>query len=211
MKLHIPHTHTQAEQSMEASHHMRSSEEAQARMEELLERNRALEEETMTQKHLIHLEKLKAEREYEEIKEEKTRLMTDLEQERNKLVADIQQLNKNKVRLAFAVCVCVCVCIMFLYSSVQTLSLQVLRTTASRHESTVSPASNEPTMRGSEMVRLAMMLQEASAISKSFNRPLVRSAHHCLTPPDARLCTMHCHCLLYCHIKLQDFSDWHTF
>ncbi len=32
----------------------------------------------------------------------------------------------------------------------------------------------EPSRKGSEMVRLAMMLQEASAISKSLNKPLVR-------------------------------------
>lgn len=88
----------QVEQTVEASHHIKSSEEVRAAMEELQERNKALEEETVTQKHLLHLEKIKAEREYEEIKEEKTRLMSDLEQEKNKLLADIQQLNKNKVR-----------------------------------------------------------------------------------------------------------------
>ena len=87
----------QTEQSMEVSHHQRFNEEAQQRMEELLIRNRALEEETLAQKHVIHLEKLKAEKEFEDLKEQKTRLMSDLEQERNKLVSDITQLNKNKV------------------------------------------------------------------------------------------------------------------
>ena len=84
---------------MEVSHHLKSSEEARAAMEELQLRNKALEEETMTQRHLLHLEKVKAEKDYEEIKEEKTRLMSDLELEKNKLLADIHQLSKNKVKV----------------------------------------------------------------------------------------------------------------
>ena len=49
--------------------------------------------------------------------------------------------------------------------------------TSSRRDSTLSISSSsgsEPSlMRGSELVRLSMMLQEASAISKSLNKPLV--------------------------------------
>lgn len=83
---------------MEVSHHQQFNEEAQQKMEQLLLRNKALEEETMAQKHVIHLEKIKADKEFVDLKEQKTRLLSDLEQERNKLVTDITQLNKNKVR-----------------------------------------------------------------------------------------------------------------
>ena len=42
--------------------HQRTKEEAESRMEELERKTRQLEEETLTQKHLIHLEKLKTEK-----------------------------------------------------------------------------------------------------------------------------------------------------
>ena len=52
----------QQEQTLEVSVHQRTKEEVESRMEELQQRNKMLEEETMAQKHIIHLEKLKTEK-----------------------------------------------------------------------------------------------------------------------------------------------------
>lgn len=56
------HTHTQQERTQEVSVHQRTKEEAESRMEQLEKKTRQLEEETLTQKHIIHLEKLKTEK-----------------------------------------------------------------------------------------------------------------------------------------------------
>ena len=104
----------------------------------------------MAQKHLIQLEKLKAEKEYAEMKEQKSRLMAELEQEKMKLEGDINKLQRNKQ----------------------------LRMESSKRDSTVSlggDGMNEGSiLKGSELMRVAMMLQEASAICKGLNKPLVR-------------------------------------
>ena len=122
--------------------------EAKSKMDELLREKELLEEENMAQKHLIQLEKLKAEKEYAEMKEQKSRLMAELEQEKLKLEGDINKLHKNKQ----------------------------LRMETSKRDSTVSLGglSEGSILKGSELMRVAMMLQEASAICKGLNKPLVR-------------------------------------
>ena len=123
--------------------------EARSKMDELLREKELLEEENMAQKHLIQLEKLKAEKEYAEMKEQKSRLMAELEQEKMKLEGDINKLQRNKQ----------------------------MRMESSKRESTVSlgGGTGEGTvLKGSELMRVAMMLQEASALCKGLNKPLVR-------------------------------------
>ncbi len=66
-------------------------------MEELLRRNQALEEETVSQRHIIHLERLKTERESRDLEDQKNQLMDELEQEKMKLEEDIKGLNNKKV------------------------------------------------------------------------------------------------------------------
>ena len=66
--------------------------------EELRRKNQVLEEETVAQRHIIHLEKIKTEKESRELKEQKNRLMSDLEQEKQRLEEDILKLNRNRVR-----------------------------------------------------------------------------------------------------------------
>lgn len=65
--------------------------------EELRRRNQALEEETIAQRHIIHLEKIKTEKESMELEEQKNQLMMDLEQEKSRLEDDIEKLHRNKV------------------------------------------------------------------------------------------------------------------
>ena len=127
--------------------------EARSKMDELLRQKELLEEENMAQKHLIQLEKLKAEKEYAEMKEQKSRLMTELEQEKMKLEGDINKLQRNKQ----------------------------MRLESSKRDSTSSLGGEGgglgegSILKGSELMRVAMMLQEASAICKGLNKPLVRS------------------------------------
>ena len=66
-------------------------------MEELLRQNQALEEETAAQRHIIHLEKIKTEKEARELEEQRNQLMLDLEQEKQRLEEDIHKLHLNKV------------------------------------------------------------------------------------------------------------------
>ena len=142
----------QEEQSLIVSLEQQSKLEARSRMDELLREKELLEEENMAQKHLIQLEKLKAEKEYAEMKEQKSRLMAELEQEKMKLEGDINKLQRNKQ----------------------------LRMESSKRDSTVSLGgdggglSEGSILKGSELMRVAMMLQEASAICKGLNKPLVR-------------------------------------
>lgn len=70
---------------------------AELRVKELLEEKQALEEETMTQRHIIHLEQIKTEREARELEEQRDQLMMDLEQEKQRLEEDIRKLHQNKV------------------------------------------------------------------------------------------------------------------
>ena len=133
------------------SQEQQSKLEAESKMDELLRAKELLEEENMAQKHLIHLEKLKAEKEYAEMREQKSRLMAELEQEKAKLEGDINKLQKNKE----------------------------LRMETSKRDSIVSVASSlseGSILKGSELMRVAMMLQEASAICKGLNKPLVSNA-----------------------------------
>lgn len=65
--------------------------------EELRQRNQALEEETIAQRHIIHLEKIKTEKESKDLEEQKNQLMMDLEQEKRRLEDDIEKLHRNKV------------------------------------------------------------------------------------------------------------------
>ncbi len=53
---------SQEEQSLEVTMHQRTKEETESQMEELRRQTQLLEEETVTQKHLIQLEKLKTEK-----------------------------------------------------------------------------------------------------------------------------------------------------
>lgn len=133
---------------MMVSQEQRSKLEAETRMDELLREKELLEEENMAQKHLIHLEKLKAEKEYAEMREQKSRLMAELELEKVKLEEDINKLHKNQ---------------------------QLRRESSSKRDSTVSLTnlSEGSMLKGSELMRVAMMLQEASAICKGLNKPLV--------------------------------------
>ena len=133
------------------SQEQQSKLEAESKMDELLRAKELLEEENMAQKHLIQLEKLKAEKEYAEMREQKSRLMAELEQEKAKLEGDINKLQKNKE----------------------------LRMETSKRDSVVSMTSNlseGSILKGSELMRVAMMLQEASAICKGLNKPLVSNA-----------------------------------
>ena len=52
----------QEEQSLEVTIQQQSKEEVESKMEELARKTRELEEETMAQRHIIHLEKLKTEK-----------------------------------------------------------------------------------------------------------------------------------------------------
>ncbi len=65
-------------------------------MEDLLKHNQELEEETVAQRHIIHLEKIRTEKESRELEDQKNQLMLDLEQEKYRLEEDIQKLHKNK-------------------------------------------------------------------------------------------------------------------
>ena len=90
---------------------LKSVENTENKIEELVRKNELLQEETVAQKHIIQLEKLNSIKvcisilhfcihqvqapfvqEYEEMKESKTRIMSELEQERNKLQDDIHKL-----------------------------------------------------------------------------------------------------------------------
>lgn len=139
--------HLQEEQSLMVSQEQQSKLEAKSKMDELLKEKELLEEENMAQKHIIQLEKLKAEKEYAEMKEQKSRLMTELELEKSKLEEDINKLHKNKQ----------------------------LRVETSKRDSisSLSSLTEGSILRGSELMRVAMMLQEASAICKGLNKPLV--------------------------------------
>lgn len=68
------------------------------RVEELLQRNQILEEETIAQRHIIHLEKIKTEKESQELEEQRNQLMLDLELEKQRLEEDIGKLHKNRTR-----------------------------------------------------------------------------------------------------------------
>lgn len=86
---------------------------AEQRVEELLQRNQALEEETIEQRHIIHLEKIKTEKESREMEEQHNQLMLDLELEKRRLEEDIGKLSRNKVvacqTLSHSLSVCVAV------------------------------------------------------------------------------------------------------
>ena len=71
-------------------------------MAELLLRNQALEQETLNQRHIIQLEKLKTEKESKDLELQRNQLMDELEQEKRKLEEDISQLSNKKVRGARA-------------------------------------------------------------------------------------------------------------
>lgn len=66
-------------------------------MKELVRVNQELEEETIAQRHIIHLEKIKAEQESREMEERTNQLMQDLAQEKLRLEEDIEKMHKNKV------------------------------------------------------------------------------------------------------------------
>ena len=123
--------------------------EAKSKIDEVLREKELLEEENMAQKHIIHLEKLKTEKEYAETREQKSRLMAGLEQEKLRLERDIDSLRRNK---------------------------ELKMNTSKRDSSTVSLGgglTEGSILKGSELVRVAMMLQEASAICKGLNKPMV--------------------------------------
>lgn len=67
------------------------------RMKDLVRVNQELEEETIAQRHIIHLEKIKAEQESRELEEQTNQLMQDLAQEKLRLEEDIDKMHKNKV------------------------------------------------------------------------------------------------------------------
>lgn len=107
-------------QTEQLSEQQETKEAAEQRVAELLLRNEALEEETVTQRHIIHLEQLKTEKESRELDQQKNQLMEDLEQEKLKLEEDIKQLHMNKVSnctvctgyvhaLTETTCICTCV------------------------------------------------------------------------------------------------------
>lgn len=132
------------EQSMEVTMQLKSVENTENKIEELVRKNELLQEETVAQKHIIQLEKLNSIKEYEEMKESKTRIMSELEQERNKLQDDIHKL-------------------------------QQIRQNDSKQEPLSAASEALVLERGAELVRISMMLQEASAICKGLNRPLTFS------------------------------------
>ena len=68
-------------------------------MEELRRQNQILEEETIAQRHIIHLEKIKTEQESRELEEQRNQLMLDLEQEKQRLEDDIDKMHRNKVSI----------------------------------------------------------------------------------------------------------------
>lgn len=74
-----------------------TKQEAMLLAEELKRRNQVLEEETIAQRHIIHLEKIKTEKESKELEEQRNQLMMDLEQEKQRLEEDIDKLHRNKV------------------------------------------------------------------------------------------------------------------
>ena len=74
-----------------------TKEAAEQRVAELMLRNQTLEQETVSQRHIIHLEKLKTEKESKDLEEQKNQLMDELEQEKMKLEDDIRDLNDKKV------------------------------------------------------------------------------------------------------------------
>ncbi len=74
-----------------------TKQEAMLLAEELKRRNQMLEEETIAQRHIIHLEKIKTEKESKELEEQRNQLMVDLEQEKQRLEDDIDKLHRNKV------------------------------------------------------------------------------------------------------------------
>ena len=106
-----------------------------------------------------------------------SKLMLELEQEKLKLEGDISRLSKNKVHHT---CIQYCdYCSSFSYSETRgslylsnqenLVSLQLI--------AAVSISSSFPSdlIEGSELLRIAMMLQEATVISRSLNRPFVCS------------------------------------
>ena len=90
--------YAQATQSEHLTVEQQTKAAAEMRVEELLQRNQVLEEETIAQRHIIHLEKIKTEKESHELEEQRNQLMLDLELEKHRLEEDIEKLHKNKVR-----------------------------------------------------------------------------------------------------------------
>lgn len=87
----------QATQSQHLTEEQHTKLAAEMRVEELLQRNLALEEETIAQRHIIHLEKIKTEKESQELEEQRNQLMLDLEVEKRRLEEDIEKLHGNRV------------------------------------------------------------------------------------------------------------------
>jgi hypothetical protein len=114
--------------------------EAEEKISQLERINEELREETIAQRHVIEMEKLKAQREYEEITLESSRLMEELALEKQKLEEDIELLQKSK---------------------------------ANREKQKDTHVSSIDFIQGSELLRIATMLQEANIISKNLVKPFV--------------------------------------
>lgn len=91
------HLVLQDTQSQHLTAELQTKQEAELRMEELQLQNQILEEETIAQRHIIHLEKIKTEQESRELEEQRNQLMLDLEQEKQRLEDDIDNMHRNKV------------------------------------------------------------------------------------------------------------------
>lgn len=69
-------------------------------LNKLVRENQQLQEETIAQRQIIRLDKIRAEQESREFKEQSTQLMQDLEQEKLQLEEDIDKMRKNEVTSA---------------------------------------------------------------------------------------------------------------
>lgn len=88
-------------QSQHLTAELQTKQEAELHMEELRRQNQILEEETIAQRHIIHLEKIKTEQESKELEEQRNQLMLDLEQEKQRLEDDIDKMHRNKVSICY--------------------------------------------------------------------------------------------------------------
>jgi kinesin family protein 14 len=136
-KLHHLET-TLVSKSSEVDEREKEMTEAEEKISQLERINEELREETIAQRHVIEMEKLKAQREYEEITLESSRLMEELALEKQKLEEDIELLQKSK---------------------------------ANREKQKDTHVSSIDFIQGSELLRIATMLQEANIISKNLVKP----------------------------------------